>query len=412
MAICPNDIGAVGDGGTEDGPALLAAFATGQDVFLKDRCTYLVNTVTLQPTAGQRVYGGGKLKKTVRSWALPSEGPQDAPKFFRIYGVNNVLLDGIAMEWTGANDGPRVYGATIESATDCEIRNCSFPGQTTAAFIWKYSKRTVFHNNRTYGGLFGLALGGDGAGNTDGAVENTIVAGNIIRGAYSEGIDVNWDVVYATIAGNQLRGNNVGAGEEEIDIGGGQCRDIIVSDNIVDGAGLSGTGINVKMGSKNVKVADNVLRNFRADSGAAVSVMYGASETDILGNTIYGCNKGVWVRSAQGAPTGINIANNRIAYYTTFGVHLDGVSGASLGDIQVSNNKLDGCDVGLDGLLAEYVNDLIAEGNRARQNQRGMRFGAGMSGIVSGNNLKGNSVAAITGQSNFAAGSIVADNVS
>jgi hypothetical protein len=409
VAVCPNDLGAAGDGTTDDSAALAAATATGDDVFLKPGNSYLSNNATPQLSNGQRIYGGGKVKKTVRTWNHVSYGPQDAPTFFHIRGVNNVVLDGIELEWTGANNAPHVYGATIENATDCTIINCTFPGQTTPAFIWKGSKRTRYVGNTSYGGLFGLAIGGDGAGNTDGAVENTIVSGNIIQGAFSEAIDVNWDAVSLTISGNHLRGNNLGAGEEEIDIGGGQSRDIIVSGNVIDGGGHSSTGINLKRDAKYVKISDNILRDFRTDTGAAITVADGATEADIIANTIYGCNVGIWVHALSGM--GVLIALNKLAYYSTFAVHLDGDVTAPLRDITVSDNKMDGWSVGQDGLLAEHVIDLIAQGNRAKRNLRGMRFGAGMSGIVTGNILKDNTTYSMGGTSNFAVGSIIANNV-
>src|SRR5215207_8841687 len=108
----PLDHGALGDGFTPDGTAVSAAFATGEDVYLPSGARFLMNADTIQPNNGQRVYGGGTLVKNAYAMSLPSEGPTDAPKFFRLHGKTGVRIEGIKLEYNGPAD-PRVYGATL-----------------------------------------------------------------------------------------------------------------------------------------------------------------------------------------------------------------------------------------------------------------------------------------------------------
>lgn len=408
----PIDHGALGDGFTPDGAAVLAAFATGEDVYLPKGSRFLMDAETAQPFNGQRVYGGGTLVKNAYAMSLPSEGPFDAPKFFRLNGKSGVRIEGVTIEYNGPAD-PRVYGATLEDCTDCEIVDCDFPGQVTSCFIWKGSKGTVFSRNRTYGGFFGIATGGHGANSmANGLVLDTTISENFFSGAWSEAVDLNWDTQRCAVINNHMNSNNVGLGEEEIDIGGGVCRDIHVTGNIVDGGGISSAGITVKLGSKYVTIADNTLRNFKTTTGDGIMVFYGANNVSIVNNDIYSCYRGVTVRSAGGAPSDVLIESNRIANQAQQGIRLWGVAEAPMKDIQVISNKVDGALIAEHGLMAEQVTNLIAYGNRLRRNKRGAAFGVGMiDGIFTGNNLLDNSTFNLAGETNFSGKSIVADNV-
>jgi hypothetical protein len=414
MAFCPNDYGAAGDGTTNDGAAVLAAAALGEDVYLKDHNTYLMDGHTIDALSGQRFYGGGTLRMVSRAWGLPSEGPQDAPKLIRVLGKTGVKLDGIKLECLGLDD-PRVYGVTIQDSAECEVTNCHFNPGITSCFIWRGSSGTRYTGNRTHGGNFGVATGGDGAGNTSGGVSNTLIADNVFLNAISEAVDINWDTVFCIVSRNFMSNNRL-VNEEEIDIGGGNCRDIIVSDNVIDGAGRAAGGINVKGSAKYVKIGRNILRNFKTDetSGAAITLHYGANEIDIIDNDMYAAYRGVWVRSVGGAPTSVMIALNRIANFITYGVHLNGTVSSPLKKVSVLDNKIDGAFSASDGVLGENAQDVTIRGNLSERSQKGMRFGTGMSGFLDHNTLKGNSVAALTGASipaNWATGSIIGDNI-
>jgi hypothetical protein len=420
MAVNPNDYGATGDGSANDGAAVALAMAAAAslgnaDLYLPPDSIFKIDGYTIEALSGQRFFGGGALRMGGRTWALPSDGSADAPKLVRVLGKTGVKFEGIKFEFMGADD-PRVYGVTIQQSVDCEVTGCDFNAGITSCFLWRGTSGTKFIGNRTHGGNFGIATGGDGAGNTSGgSVSDTIIADNHFVNAISEGIDINWDTVFCTISGNHLS-NNRTVHEEEIDIGGGNTRDIIVTGNIIDGGGRAAGGVNVKSNAKYVKIANNILRNFKTDEaqGAGITFAYGALDGDIIGNTIYSSNRGIWARYVGGSPSGLTIALNRISNFTSFGVYLQGTAGDPLKNIRVIDNKIDGATTGQDGLLADHASELHITGNRSERSLRGMRFGTGLSGHLQSNNLKGNSVAPMTGSGqpgNWTADSIISDNI-
>jgi hypothetical protein len=246
--INPIDLGATGDGAADDSAFLLAAVATGEDVHLSRGAVFRVDGVVLQPCAGQKFTGGGRLRKTVHLGDYPSQ-------FIKVHGVDGVEVDGIEFE----NVGCKFYAVTIEAATFTRVRNC----RTIRAplFIWKNSSHTSLIGNRMATGKFGIAVGGDAAGNTSGLIRQTRIADNVIQDMDTEGIDLNWDIRGAWVERNTLLGNNVVAGEEEIDLGGGDCDDIWIERNFIDGAGRSSIGIGTKLNAAGASITGNRILN-------------------------------------------------------------------------------------------------------------------------------------------------------
>jgi hypothetical protein len=412
MAFCPDDYGAAGNGIANDGAIIVATAALG-DLYLPPGKVYKIDGHTIDALNGQRIYGGGTLRSTSLAFGLPTEGPNDAPKAIRVLGKTGVKIDGINIEYLGP--WGRYYGVTTQDAIDCEITNVDFPGETTACFFWRGTRNAKFIGCRTYGGAFGIATGGDGAsGTTDGHVSGLIIADNYFNGAVSEGIDINWDTLKTIIARNHLS-NNYGHNEEEIDIGGGNCRDIIVAHNIIDGGGRATIGIGSKLGAKKVKIVGNDLFNFKADveGAAAIKVSYGSNDGDIDGNTIYGCRTGILITAGNGdaGPYDWRIRGNAINNYTMFGFHGDGRSSRPLNDISLIGGTMDGALTGADGMLVEHTTDFRGIGLRLKRNVRGARFGAGMSGVFTSNDLTGNSSYSLGGTgTNWTPDSIIKDN--
>lgn len=291
----PEHFGAVGDGTTNDGLALKAAAAFGKDVKLTEGRTYLMDGYTIIPTTdGQKFYGGGRLLKTNNVFDAEdaSTGGQDAAKFFKINGVNAVKIEDIDIQYTGPVT-PRVYGVTVESAARTKINGNRFLGNVTGCFIWKNSDQTEFSGNTSAGGVFCVAMGGDGAGNTDGPVTNTLVVGNIIRNCVGDAIDPNWDCQNMVIRDNILLDNGVSSAEEDIDVGGGVSFGIVVAGNLMDSGGRQKRGITVKHDTKDVVIRDNIIYNCD-DSlpDSALIFITGATSTTPPENILIEGNKG------------------------------------------------------------------------------------------------------------------------
>lgn len=306
----PNQFGAIGNGVADDAAAVAACVSVGRTVDLKGY-SYLMNTITIRPVAGQKFYGPGKLMKTNRTSDEDVSAVQDGPKFFKVT-VDDFLLDGVEINYVNASSNLRVYGVTTQECTRPTIQNCKFTGQVSACFWWRGTTWAKFINNdcRAFG-IFGIATGGDKDGNTNGLVTDWIISNNFFTGAISEGIDINWDSIRGVISDNVIRGNNVTAGEEEVDIGGGDCREITVTGNIIDGGGFASAGITIKLNARYIVVANNVIRNLVTTNtdGHGIRLSYGANRCHILGNTINTAYSGV--RFDRGASDNI-VENNTI----------------------------------------------------------------------------------------------------
>lgn len=274
------DFGAVGDGVTDDGPALLLAVASGKDVFLPAGYIFKMDNTTLTPNAGQQLLGPGRLRKTVVQ-------PGYVSTFIKILSVDRVTVDGVEFECVGSS---REYGVTIEDSDSSVVRNCRFVGNETPVFVYKNSNNTAIVGNWISGGQQGIATGGDAAGNTNGPVTNTVIAYNFISGCDQEGIDINWDTQRCLIHGNTLVGNGVGTPQEEMDIGGGECFDIIVTNNVIDGNNTSLGGILIKKNptitTKRVIVSGNTIKNLNASDSSSRGIRFTNSVEGVISHNI------------------------------------------------------------------------------------------------------------------------------
>ena len=359
--VSVKDFGAKGDGVTNDGVAIIAALETGKHIILPQG-TYLINGYILTPVSGQHIYGPGRLLNT--SDVVPVQ-------MIKVLNVNDVVIDGVWFDCTG--NAARCYGVTIESATRTTVRNCKST-VSTFCFVWKNSNGTRVLNNTVNGGQFGIATGGDAAGNTDGVVSDTLIQGNYITGCTSEGIDLNWDTQDCVVNANTLVANNSVSFEEEIDIGGGVCSDIIISNNSIDGGGNSASGITIKKNpttpTTNVTVVGNSIRNLKTSDSAGRGIRFTNSVNGVIaGNLISDAYAGIFIDTdvsdvvvsdnnidaiqsrgvvvSVGANTNVRIVNNIIkntGQLTTLsnnnraGVYVENASG-----IAINNNTLYNC---------------------------------------------------------------------
>lgn len=395
--VSVEDFGATGDGTTNDGAAINLALATGKDVLIQQGKTYNIDGVTLLPSSNQRIYGGGRLLKSTTANDLTPAGAQDGPKFFKIDTLSNVVIDGIEMQYTGLVS-PRVYGLTIETSSNCKVTNCRFLDQVTPCFIWKNSDGTVYENNYSEGGNFGIAVGGDGAGNTNGAVTNTIIRGNYISGAISEGVDLNWDTQGCLVEGNCIVGNNTTANEDDIDVGGGTSFGIVIRGNYIDSGGNSTNGVIVKLNTTEVLIEGNTFLGGRDDTTSRAIYITGNDGTvpvtgvQVRGNIIREFNRGISLRNGCEAVTveGNDVADPR-GQADGRGIEVYGVSATNSNTIKnvvIVGNRLDGNSTATSrGIFLDAVDDITVTGNKIKN-----FLGDGVTSLATNTVFEGNTI--------------------
>lgn len=333
--VSPEQFEGVGDGVALDGPAVVAALATGKHVRLNPTKRYNITGYTLAPVAGQKIFGGGELLKT----GISTGGEA----FIAVNGVANVKIHGIKFRDTRSS-GARSYGVTVLNAVDTRIIGCEFSGYETPVFIWRLSQGTQVIGNQMNGGDFGVAAGGDAVGNTDGPVTNTVIAHNMIRGMRGEGIDLNWDVQGCKVLFNHLLGCGAVDGEEDIDIGGGVCRDIEVIGNVLDSGGNCARNIWIKLNTQRVTISKNTLR--------------GATVGGILAGTAGAALQHIWITDDNkidggGVATGRGIELNDCVHFKAsrnlvWGFGGDAITAlATCSDGEINENYATDCDDGI-----------------------------------------------------------------
>ena len=362
--VDPFMFGGIGDGVSDDSLAVKAAVASGYDVDLSGG-NWLIDACTLQPENGVTVKGG-TLIKNVYSTDIPLDGVADAPKFFYIApGKKNITIDGVTFNYTGTVL-PRVFGVVTHQSENVVVKNCHFTGNETAIFIWKLSKNTKITGNTIDKGHFGIATGGDNNGNTNGVVSGIFITKNNITGCNSEAIDINWDTQFAVIEDNRTYGNNIVDFEEEIDVGGGVCTDIRISNNTIDGGSGATRGIQIKESCRRVWVNNNRITT------SATPVQYGGG---VCLGTYVGASQDVWIEDNQisGFLTGIYATRDHVnIHILKNNISVAGAGGTSYGiqvdmgtnyNINIKENKVVGGSSTSNGIVVANTDGAVIEGN-------------------------------------------------
>lgn len=323
---------------TQVGAYIQAALDAHSHVWLPAG-TYDIDGETLEPNSGQRLVGPGKLKKTTATGGFTSD-------FIEIDTESDIQIKGVQFaEPTG-----REHAITVITSTDILIEGCKLnePGQTNGTgcdiFVFKNSSRVRVLNNEIYGGLGGIATGGDKAGNNDGLVSDIIIANNYIEGCDDEAIDINWHTHRCLISGNTIAsvGTN-NSGNEAIDIGGSVdgtgsiCRDIVVVSNTIFVDQTMESGIQVKQYTEGCIVASNtIIQDATNDQNVAGITLSNTRGTIVDGNNIDGFRYGVALSSTN---EDLTVDGNHIK-----GVQLSAIStdSTSAGHVRVTHNTCDG----------------------------------------------------------------------
>lgn len=269
--VFPEQFGAVGDGTTDDTTAITNALGTGKDVCLLFGKTYLTSGNTVS-TAGQAVFGGGKLKLKDSSNATVITIGANGVR------ILDIEIDGNYLNQTSGN------GLAASARSNCIVRgaiikNCRGHGINFS----------TGSNNRVEGcdvSDNGQAAAGYGIyffnSSRNRATNNT--ANNNCIGIVLESSGAATSCNYNVVVGNSCNTNRAdfaqsGAGIHLEESASGSCSYNQVTGNDCDGN--AGLGVNVSAGTGNGIVGNNVRNNTK--SGIAVS-----SSIDILvsGNNV------------------------------------------------------------------------------------------------------------------------------
>lgn len=294
----PLDYGAVGDGTANDTAALTAAIAVGLDVYIPKGFTFATPGNVTGFSNGQRVFGGGTIKK-IGAGLNPIVL---LPDLIENVTFENITFDGNKALYTAGQPVPAILGYVTRSIT---VKNCTFQNIVDC----------------------GVKLR-DGAG--------LLVDGCIFKNIDTNGIEV------------RLYTNDPRTGSPYPVRPANRDYRIVNSyfDKIDDGAGGAGEGCGVNLASSsalyyiaNVVVSNNtfedVLRSIFTENNVAGGETRNFS---IIGNTISGNIRGAGVvetKDGIGVVNGIDvtITGNTIRNVGNF-TPVGGVSAA----VQVSGN--------------------------------------------------------------------------
>jgi hypothetical protein len=390
------DYGAVGDGATDDGPALAAAWtaaqAAGLALFIPLGFTFLCSTwTTVVATADVSIYGGGTIK-----WGGGSN------KSFMRCPVNVTLSDVTFDGWsrvvdnetgvvTDSIDYVRAHHCTFKNATavssnfcqqilvqnqfeevtveDCRFENCVYTAFQTGDNVYADQdkwKRVNFNRNRVldvdmigstaavgYGVLiYGMdvSVNGNDIEDVDGPTAATSSSSNGASGIYTK-------ARYNQIIGNRVKriGVNTACASADGSVGihikgsdrsvtsSPQGYDVVCTGNVVRTVGVSNThGYGIAALHSDVNVSHNIVEEF-----GTIGVVLADAVTGATGSTIISHNL---IRQAAGASTiGINSVNasaSRVVIQgnalkvPAIGIYVRNVSW-NIANVIVADNNLD-----------------------------------------------------------------------
>lgn len=389
------EFGAVGDGVADDAPAIIAALAASDAVFIAPGMNCLIGRrLTLQ--SGKALYGIGDAKLTL------ADGVDDA-MIVIASGASHVTIRELELDGNKSNNtgGPGIAstgdGATYVTIENCTIHDCSadgirFSGSVGLAFVivhgcFVYANVTagitsddtitdfswvenVVYNNGTHGiGLIGIGKHGVIAGNvardnsTDGGPEADQITG------YNQGIDG------VSVVGNSTRGGN----NHGIHFGGSN---IVVADNLVDSPAVHGIVVESNpAGCSNVVVEGNIV-DAPGAAGIYAEFTDGLNVSDNAVNAA--ATHGIWIADTV---TQCSVSGNIVRGCTNSGARADSSNG-----VVFASNMLQGNGSGVTVSLSD---DCVVDGNICKGNTggHGVLLSNALRCIVSDNHLRSNKYA-------------------
>lgn len=397
--------GAVGNGSTDDGPAIRAARdslpASGGTVYFPGGFNYRVSTGNIQPGSKMTYAGDGSPSiitrgttgpliplasnttdvtirdlKLVGNWATYQTDLTNAigQTVTGTGGIKRVRIERVEIDgWYGA--GIIILGSAVNPSSDIKIQDCTVTNIGQWGIICQdYVDDTRIERNdvsnfgvyRTVsGGAPGITAGRDsiqcivvnntidGTGgigvsahgiSIDTVLDNATVTGNVVRNCTGYGIEVGF-VRNGSFIGNTVEGcTRAGIGCS----GSGTTVNLncTISDNAINdcGQGIL-VFVNSPAGSyqEALSITDNVIRNPVSEG---INITY-TRDSRIAGNIIRGAaTSGIWIDMTN--CQGLDIADNRIKGCNTSanashgGLRIVTTTTASTKALRVRGNYLDG----------------------------------------------------------------------
>lgn len=351
--VSVKDFGATGDGVTSDHTAFVDALASGNDVYIPPG-DYLVDGAAFAPSSEQTIFGSGDNSKLLKITAATAF----TENFFDLGSAVSVTIKDLSFR---KQSGTSQYLATIEGGSDFRFLNCHSTGdEADGVFIFKNSSDVLIDGCIFEDGKFGVATGGDSAGNTNGSIERVTISNNIFRDTATEAIDINWDTHKVLITGNQFFNCCTAVAEEVIDVGGGvspnHCTDITITNNIIDlTTSTNVRGIRIKdatSATERFMVTDNTIyRSTIAASGSNVIGIFVEIANDgvISNNYIENCERGI--AFSDSGCVDVVVSGNTIKNIVKDGILLSGAGTHER--IAITGNVVNGSN-------AEAVEQLIS----------------------------------------------------
>lgn len=301
-------------------------------------------------------------------WAVPGSvtltktttaGAGFKSAFFDCTDVVNFTIQGLSFIKAAAC--PREYAvilrATLQGLTkNVKILGCSMLrcGVYVERYVedWIVDSCSLDGDGSIAGGsLQGIAVGGqiiNGVGtNTNGPIKGGKVSNNFITRQQTEAVDINWDTWDTEIVSNFCLNNNItgGGDNETIDVGGGDCRDIIVRNNriIQDSTTvIPATGVRVKLGTKRAKVLHNTIRLDNIPVAPVATERWsgihinGSANTIVAYNDIQGFHRAI---AASGSVASLHVLNNKTRKSVLSELLITGSVSNQILDVVVDGNE-------------------------------------------------------------------------
>jgi hypothetical protein len=331
--VSVKDFGAVGDGVTNDRPALQGALNTGKNVFIPSG-TYLFNSSISYSADNQRIYGDGN--KSVLKSASGS-------RYINTNGFDNVSFSDLCLDGSaGTNGGFQITGGSSNTL----ISNVYFTGGNQRVWIWEADHIKID----------GCTFDGTGYG----VIQQANYVSSYVSVVNCLAKDMTGDFVEAnctggapsffwTVANNIYSGNVIypGTGTEDRFVGFTGVQNIVIDGNNVEKCGGDAAVHLEDIGGETI-VSNNVFDNCNVSGGNSGYIYTSNNEEHILvtGNIFQRTD--TTIGSASALAVNSSTYNNRVIFNNNRVVgtsnNLNGINaGSQSGSMTISSNLFESC---------------------------------------------------------------------